>query len=617
MHTRTTIPSFETLPTEVSPRPRHDRPGHVVQFYNEEGPLLDVLSQFVGYALADNAAAVVIAVNAHRVGIAERLAAFGLDVPNALREGRYVPLDAAETLGQFMVDGLPDAARFAELVGGIIPQASAAAHGAPQRTTIVGEMVALLWAAGNIEAALRLEQLWNDLARTHAFSLCCAYPMSSFNREEHREPFLKICAEHTRVIPAESYTALISEEDRHRAVARWQQRAEALDTQIALHRSEELLQLLVEAVQDYAIFTLDPQGQITSWNNGAERLKGYKASEIIGRHFSCFYPEEDVQSGKPNRALEVAAREGRFEDEGWRKRKDGSRFWANVVITPIRDHSGALIGFGKVTRDFTERMDAQQALRNANRELKREIDERIKAQRKLLDSERSLRQLSRHLLSTQDEERRRIGRDLHDSVGQYLMVLKMKLDLLKPSTETGAAARASQDIAECTRLAEECIKEVRTISYLLYPPMLEEVGLRPAVVWYLEGFTKRSGIKTTFDVSADLRRFPRDVELALFRVLQEGLTNVHRHSASPTAHVRLKVKNGAAILEVSDKGKGMPAGVFDACNGMGVLGIGLRSMSERMRQVGGGLEVKSTSAGTTITATVPIEQSSSAVAKNP
>jgi PAS domain S-box-containing protein len=607
MAMRMTIPSIEALPGEASTLPRHDRLGHVIQLYNEDGPLLDLLSRFVGSALTGNDAAVVIAVKAHTAGITERLAARGLDVPKAIREGRYMLLDAAETLAKFMVDGLPDARRFADFVGGTIVRAKAAAQGERQRAAVVGEMVSLLWAAGNIEGALRLEQLWNDLARTHAFSLRCAYPMSGFNREKHSEPFWKICAEHSDVIPTESYTALISEEERHRAVARWQQRAEALETQMTLGRSRELLQLLVEAVQDYAIFMLDPGGHVTSWNKGAERLKGYKASEIIGKHFSCFYPEDGVRSGKPERGLALAARDGRFEDEGWRKRKDGSLFWANVVITPIKDDSGALVGFGKVTRDFTERMDAQEALRKVNRELKGEIEERIQAQRKLLDSEESLRQLSRRLLSTQDEERRRIGRDLHDSVGQYLLILKMKLDLLESYVETGATARASQDIGECARLAEDCIKEVRTLSYLLYPPMLEEMGLKSAIVWYLDGFSKRSGIKTTFDASTDSRRFPREVELALFRILQESLTNVHRHSASPTADVRLLVKGGDAILEVSDKGKGMPNGGFEETNGAGVLGIGLRSMSERARQVGGTLEVKSSSAGTTVTALIPFK----------
>src|SRR5580698_10155384 len=143
----------------------------------------------------------------------------------------------------------------------------------------------------------------------------------------------------------------------------------------ALRDSREQLRLLLDSVKDYAIFMLDPSGQVTSWNQGAERIKGYKPDEIIGRHFSCFYPSEDVQSGKPERELEIAAAEGRYEEEGWRMRKDGSRFWAEVIITALSDGAGKLRGFSKISRDITERRRAE--------ELLRESDER---HRKLFDN---------------------------------------------------------------------------------------------------------------------------------------------------------------------------------------------------------------------------------------
>lgn len=200
---------------------------------------------------------------------------------------------------------------------------------------------------------------------------------------------------------------------------------------------------------------LDAHGRISTWNRSAERMKGYKNSEIIGRHFSVFYPDEDRLARKPQLELEIAAKEGRLEDEGWRIRKDGSRFWANVVITALRDDAGTLIEFGKVTRDFTERVQADEALR-------KEVEERREAQRKLQDSEKSLRQLSLRLLQSQDEERRRIGRDLHDSVGQYLVALKMKLDSLR----SGAARNQfnAGALAECTQLTEEALNDVRSMS---------------------------------------------------------------------------------------------------------------------------------------------------------
>jgi PAS domain S-box-containing protein len=190
-----------------------------------------------------------------------------------------------------------------------------------------------------------------------------------------------------------------------------------------LRLSEERFHLLIEGVQDYAIYMMDPEGLITTWNTGAERIKGYQASEIVGKHFSTFFPEEDVRSGKPQCILEEAARTGRVEQEGWRVRKDGSRLWVNGIVTALHDGSGKLIGFSKVTRDITDRMLQQKALQT-------EILEKEKAQAELAKSEESLRQLSLSLLRTQDEERRRIGREMHDSLGQYLSALKMKLGTL-------------------------------------------------------------------------------------------------------------------------------------------------------------------------------------------
>jgi len=444
----------------------------------------------------------------------------------------------------------------------------------------------MLWAERKMEAAIRLEQRWNELAKKYSFSLRCGYSMASCCGESNIQPLNRVCVEHSAVMLEEEAMSLSSE------------------GKVVLCRSEERFRLLVDAVQDYAIFMLDVQGHISSWNTGAERIKGYAVSEIIGKHFSVFYPEEDLRAGKPERELEIAAREGRFEDEGWRLRKDGSRFWANVIISAIRDESGRLIGFGKVTRDYTNNVRANEVLR-------REIAERTEAQRKLYDSETSLRQLSLRLLQTQDEERRRIGRDLHDSVGQYLVGLKMKVDSLKSSSELGHEDGASQ-LTECSQLIEEAIKEVRTISYLLYPPMLEELGLKSAVPWYLEGFTKRSGIKTAFEVSPEFDRMPGDLELALFRVLQECLTNVHRHSGSATATVRLLTRNGAVVLEVADEGKGTDQKEWEdgvkAQGWMAAFGVGLRGMNERLRQLGGSLEVSSSSGGTTVTAMLPLPE---------
>jgi len=558
---------------------------HVAYFYQHSDSLLEALSSFIGSALASGNAALVVATTTHREGLRQRLTGRGLDIPTATNEGRYLELDAAELLSKIMVEGMPDSVSFEAIVGGAIVGTKTRAKAARPEIAVFGEMVSLLWADGKPEAAIRLERLWNELATKLAFSLRCAYPVAHFNGEQDSQPLMRVCAEHSAIVLDEGDASFTSGE-----------------AKIALRRSEERFRLLVDAVQDYAIFMLDVQGYVRSWNTGAERIKGYAVSEIIGKHFSIFYPEEDIRAGKPQWELEIAAKEGRAEDEGWRLRKDGSRFWANVIITAIRNEAGRLIGFGKVTRDYTEKI-------KINEVLKREIVERTAAEKKVQESERSLRQLSLRLLQTQDDERRRIGRDLHDSVGQYLVGLKMKVDSLKSARERGQRDDDSQ-LIECSQLVEEAIKEVRTISYLLYPPMLEELGLKSAIPWYLEGFTKRSGIKTTFEVSPTFDRIPGDLELALFRVLQESLTNVHRHSGSPTATVRLLAENRCVLLQIIDEGNGTQAknGEERALDWMGAPGVGLRGMNERVRQLGGSLELSSVQGATTVTATIPIPE---------
>jgi PAS domain S-box-containing protein len=346
-------------------------------------------------------------------------------------------------------------------------------------------------------------------------------------------------------------------------------------------RLDNALRLLIDQITDYAIFLLAPTGEIATWNPGAERFKGYKADEIIGKHFRNFYPEQDQESGKPEYELKVAAATGRFEDEGWRIRKDGSRFWANVIITAIRDAQGRLIGYGKVTKDLTERKRAEE----------------------------QLRELTGHLLKAQEAERSRLGRELHDTVGQYLVAAKMVLDRLEMRDHFDEAQTRSQ-VKECTAGLERALREVRTLSYLLYPPMLEETGLPSAIRWHLEGFSKRSGIKATYDIAADISRLARDVELALFRVFQESVTNVHRHSESKTVHIRLAVEDGKAVLEVKDRGKGMPAAALAPnSESLQTIGVGVRGMRERIKQLGGKLDVTSSSQGTTVKASVPVNQS--------
>jgi signal transduction histidine kinase len=212
-----------------------------------------------------------------------------------------------------------------------------------------------------------------------------------------------------------------------------------------------------------------------------------------------------------------------------------------------------------------------------------------------------LQHLSAHLLSAQDEERRRIARDLHDGVGQYLAAMKMSFEVAL--SQTGDQQAAAGPLKDCVDLVDRCTREIRTMSHLLHPPLLEEIGLASAIPWYVAGFRERSGIEVELDMPADFDRFPPSVEVVLFRVLQESLTNIHRHAGSRRALIRLQVESDTAMLTVQDHGKG-----FDARPGGFAPGVGIAGMRERARELGGEFKINSGRGGTVIEATIPLQR---------
>jgi PAS domain S-box-containing protein len=498
-----------------------------------------------------------------------------------------------------MISGQADRERFTSVIGEVVERARKAVGREGARIAAFGEMVALLWAEGKREAAIGLEQLWNFLAETHAFSLQCAYPMKGFSHRDHSEPFLKICAEHSSVLPAESYVAVIKEEERRHTVAHLQQKAQTVEAEAALRLSEERFRLLVEGVEDYAIYSMDPQGVITSWNAGARRIKGYTAQEIIGQHFSLFYAPEDVRQDLPARVLQTAREKGHYEGEGWRVRKDGSRFWSNVVVTALRDDADNIIGFSKITRDMTERKVLMDRIQQHAEELEK--------------AQKSLRRLSGQLLQVQDDERRRLARELHDGAGQILAALNMNLESLQEAIKGQIAPRMNHRLGESIRLANQVMKETRTLSYLLHPPLLDEAGLRDALHWFVGGFIERSGIQTELEISPNFARLSRELETAIFRIIQESLTNIHRHSGSAKASIRLTLDGNQVFLTISDQGKGMPPeatpeeqNALEEPKKNRKLGVGIAGMRERVLQLGGQFEVAAGNPGTVIKAVFPI-----------
>jgi signal transduction histidine kinase len=217
-----------------------------------------------------------------------------------------------------------------------------------------------------------------------------------------------------------------------------------------------------------------------------------------------------------------------------------------------------------------------------------------------------LRTLSARLIAIQDEERRRIARDLHDSVGQILAAVQMNnATIEREVNHLGQTARSA--VVENRMLVDEIVKSIRTISHLLHPPLLEELGIRSALGWYVDEFGRRSGINVKLECDPSIGRLNTDLETTLFRIVQESLGNVHRHSGSSTASVRLAISGGHLRLEISDNGSGIPS--EKTRNG----GVGLRSMRERVAQFDGGLHVSSSPTGTTVIAIIPCDQVTPAV----
>ena len=245
-----------------------------------------------------------------------------------------------------------------------------------------------------------------------------------------------------------------------------------------------------------------------------------------------------------------------------------------------------------------------------------EITEMVEANRALKDSQSALRTLSARILYLQDEERRRIARDLHDSTGQELVALTFMLNGLSAQIEKGKGA-SQQSIAEAVETANKISTQIRTVSYLLHPPLLDEMGLGSALAWYVEGLTKRSELDVTLEIPPKIPRFAQEKETALFRVIQAALTNVSRHSQSQRAWIRVEVRSGAIEVSIHDKGKGIePRLLARIAEGSKATGVGISGMRERLSQLGGSLYVTSGKDGTRVTAMLPVETSEAATARS-
>jgi PAS domain S-box-containing protein len=372
-----------------------------------------------------------------------------------------------------------------------------------------------------------------------------------------------------------------------------------------------LLAAIVDSSED-AIVSKTLDGIITSWNAAAERLFGYSASEAVGQHISLIIPvnrrdEETV-------IIEHIKKGQRIEHfDTVRIRKDKTSLDIALTISPVRDASGKIIGASKIARDISQRKRTERELREGEeryRTLADALDTQVQfrtqeLQRRnaeILHQRDQLRSLSQRLIQIQDEERRHIARELHDSAGQTLAALGMNLARLAQNARNNPAQLA-KDIEDAEGLVQHLNQEIRTTSYLLHPPLLDESGLLSALDWYVQGLRQRSGLDIDLKIPENFERLPADVELVIFRIVQESLTNVHRHSGSKIAFIRVAREADRIIVEVQDKGRGMSAERLNEIQSQG-SGVGISGMRERLRHFDGQLVVESNGTGTKIFATL-------------
>ena len=360
--------------------------------------------------------------------------------------------------------------------------------------------------------------------------------------------------------------------------------SERRDAASAWTAQEQRFRLLVESVRDYGIFMLDPGGHVATWNQGAERIKGYRADEIIGRHFATFYPEVDVRAGKCEHELAVAAREGRFEDEGWRVRKDGSQFWANVVITALRDDRGALVGFGKVTRDLTERVR--------------------------VEDERARRLAAEQASRTKDEFLAMLGHELRNPLAPIVSALQL-LELRGDARSTREHQIIARQVGQMIHLVDDLL-DVSRVSSGKIALARREIDLRDALARAAETVSPafaRHGQHVTVAVPAHPLIVDGD-DARLVQVFANLLTNASKYTPDG-GHIDLRVRHveREIVVEVEDDGRGIePAllprifelfvqGYQDVDRPDGGLGVGLTLVRSLVHLHGGEVEAHSRGRG--------------------
>ena len=380
-----------------------------------------------------------------------------------------------------------------------------------------------------------------------------------------------------------------------------------------LEQQARIFDTTLTSITDFA-YIFDRKGRFIYANQALLDLWGLKLEDAVGKDFFDLKYPDDLATRLQRQIQQVFDTRKMLRDETAYTSPTGAGGYYEYIFSPVFDRSGEVEVVAGSTRDITERKRSEKALRESEERYRmladaletqiefrtRELEQR---NQEILQQSEQIRELSRRLLHVQDEERRYIARELHDSAGQTLVVLNMQLARLVKATKQDAP-QLSKSAEEIDQMARHLSQEIRTASYLLHPPLLEESGLSAAVSWYVTGLTERSGMDISFDIAADTGRCNREVELLVYRLVQESLTNVHRHAGIKRALIRIARQDDNVLVEVQDQGKGMSAERLAEVQNRSV-GLGIRGMRERIRQLHGELSIESNGSGTRISATIP------------
>jgi PAS domain S-box-containing protein len=378
---------------------------------------------------------------------------------------------------------------------------------------------------------------------------------------------------------------------------------ESKTTERELREKQELLRAAF--TQTYSFLAiLSNDGTIVDANRAALEGTGFSRDEVIGsKLWDVWWRSLPEERDIAKTSVATADKGLAVREECQYALRDGTIRFADRTLNPVQNETGETVMIVCSGLDITEHQQLRSMLEERVHDRTRELEAK---NLELVRQTDVVRELSARLLQIQDEERRRIARELHDSVGQMLAAVSMNMAHVTHEARS-LSPDARKALEDNAGLLEQLSSEIRTISHLLHPPLLDEVGLQSALQWYIHGFSERSKIKVDLELPDDFGRLPRNLEITLFRVVQECLTNIHRHSESSTAAIRVARSENEVRLEVRDAGKGIPAEAQTSLSSGKLSGVGLRGMHERLRQMGGQLDVQSNGNGTLVLATLPIE----------